>query len=311
MKEEDHMAHIHHHRHGHRPITAAERANNRRALTAALVIAVAIMLLELIGGFWTRSLALISDAGHMLSDAGSLALSLVAMLLAARPASPGMTYGYSRVEVLASLVNGVTLVGVAGWVVWEAAERFRDPPEVESGAMIAIAAIGLFANATSAWWLMRKGDVHGNLNVRSAYLHVLGDLLSSVGTIVAGFLMYTFSWYVADPLISVMVSALIAKSAWGILASAVRILMEGAPRSLSKTRVEEALRNLPGVVDVHDLHIWTISSSFDALSCHLVVREGADAQTVLRETARNVREAFRIDHVTVQIETAPCETQTC
>ncbi|CAM3390146.1 cation diffusion facilitator family transporter [Hydrogenibacillus schlegelii] len=302
---------MHSHPHGHSHRAETGRPNNRRALAAALGITVSIMLLEFIGGWWLRSLALISDAGHMLSDAGSLALSLLALLLAARPVSPGMTYGYSRVEVLAALLNGFTLMGVAGWVVWEAVERFRNPPEVAGGPMMAIAAIGLFANATSAWWLKRKGDVHGNLNVRSAYLHVIGDLLGSAGAIVAGFLMYAFSWYEADPLISVVTSALIARSAWGVLASAVRILMEGAPRTVSKRRVEEALRSLPNVVDVHDLHIWTIAPDFDALSCHLIVHEDADAQTVLREAARHVREAFCIDHVTFQVETAPCQTRVC
>lgn len=282
-----------------------------RALTVALLITGGIMLLEVVGGLLTRSLALLSDAGHMLSDAGSLVLSLLAMMVAARPPSPGMTYGFSRVEVLAALVNGGTLLGIAGIIAWEAVERFFQPPEVASGTMVVVATIGLAANLLSAWWLMRKGDVNGNVNLRSAYLHVLGDALGSVGAIVAGLLMYWFSWYAVDPLISLVVAALIVKSAWGILRHAARILMEGTPHGLSRDHVERALRGLRDVVDVHDLHIWTITPGFDSLSCHLVVREGADTQTVLREAVQNIRETFRIHHVTIQIETAPCDTRTC
>ena len=315
--------HHHHHFHdsfhpdhvhsqaSHGPIGAGGRAHNKRALTAALFITGGIMLLEFFGGLLTHSLALLSDAGHMLSDAASLALSLLAMTLAARPPSPGMTYGFSRAEVLAALVNGATLLGIAGIIAWEAVARFFQPPEVASGTMIIVATIGLVANLLSAWWLMRKGDVKGNVNLRSAYLHVLGDALGSVGALVAGLLMFWFSWYAVDPLISLVVAALILKSAWWILHHAVRILMEGSPLGVSRDRVESALRGLRDVVDVHDLHIWTITSGFDSLSCHLVVREGADAQTVLREAVQKIREMFRIHHVTIQIETAPCDTRTC
>lgn len=235
------MLHHHHHHQSCSPDHAnfldphrhetADRANNMRALTVALLITGGIMLLEVVDGLLTRSLALLSDAGHMLSDAGSLALSLLAMRMAARPPSPGMTYGFSRVEVLAALVNGVTLLGIAGIIAWVAVERFFQPPEVASGTMVVVALIGLAANLLSAWWLMRKGDVNGNVNLRSAYLHVLGDALGSVGAIVASLLMYGFSWYAVDPLVSLVVAALIVKGAWRIVRHAVRILMEGKASS--------------------------------------------------------------------------------
>jgi cobalt-zinc-cadmium efflux system protein len=262
------------------------------------------MILEFAGGLLTKSLALLSDSGHMLSDAGALALSLIAMRFAAKPPSSKNTYGYHRFEILAALLNGVTLFVIAGFIIAEAVERFRNPPEVASGSMMIIAAIGLLANLLSAWFLMRKGDVKDNLNVRSAYLHVLGDALGSVGAIVAGLLMLLFSWYVADPIISVLVALLILKSAWGVIASTVHILMEGAPPSIDQAKLRAALLHLPGVQDVHDIHVWTITSGMDAMSCHLLVREEAAEQTVLQAAVTMLAETFGIEHATVQIEKA-------
>lgn len=262
------------------------------------------MVLEFVGGLLTKSLALLSDSGHMLSDAGALALSLVAMWFAAKPPSVKNTYGYHRFEILAALLNGVTLFVIAGFIIAEAVERFGNPPEVASGSMMVIAAIGLLANLISAWFLMRKGDVKDNLNVRSAYLHVLGDALGSVGAIVAGLLMLLFSWYVADPIISVLVALLILKSAWGVIASTVHILMEGAPSSVDQKRLRTALLDLPGVLEVHDIHVWTITSGLDAMSCHLQVEESAAEQSVLQAAITLLAETFGIEHATIQIEKA-------
>ncbi|GGF98183.1 cation diffusion facilitator family transporter [Paenibacillus abyssi] len=301
--DHSHSNHDHHgHSHGHHGHAHSHMPNNKRGLTIALIITTGIMFLEFFGGLITNSLALISDAGHMLSDAGAIALSLVAMWFAAKPASPNKTYGFYRFEILAALFNGVTLFVIAGFIVKEAYGRFFDPPTVASGSMILIACIGLFANLLSAWFLMRQGDVKDNINVRSAYLHILGDALGSVGAIVAGLLMYMFSWYIADPIISVVVALLILKSAWGVMKTAVHILMEGTPITISPSLVKETLLRIQGVKDVHDLHIWTITSGMDSLSCHLQVDDKEDCQVILQQAIDQIRETFNIQHTTIQIE---------
>ena len=250
----------------------------------------------------TNSLALLSDSGHMLSDASSLALSLFALWFAARPPSPNNTYGFYRFEILAALFNGVTLFVIAGFIVWEAIERFINPPAVASGLMIGIAFIGLLANLLSAWILIRRGDVEGNLNVRSAYLHVIGDALGSVGAILAGLIMLLFGWYVADPIISILVSLLILRSAWGVIKQTIHILMEGTPSQLDQTQVKKVLEQIEGVVDVHDLHIWTITSGLHSLSCHLLIDDHKDEQEILQEAVNIIEEQFFIQHTTIQIE---------
>src|SRR5690606_26875496 len=189
----------------------------------------------------TNSLALLSDSAHMLSDAAALALSLVAFWFAARPPSPNKSCGFYRFEILAALFNGLTLFVMSGFILWEAYERFIDPPEVAGGAMMIIAAVGLLANLLSAWTLLRKSDVEDNLNVRSAYLHILGDALGSVGALLAGVLMLAFGWYIADPIISVLVALLILRSAWGVISHAIHILMEGTPMSIDFQEVERTL----------------------------------------------------------------------
>ncbi|HEY4566700.1 MAG TPA: cation diffusion facilitator family transporter, partial [Savagea sp.] len=184
---------------------------NRKALIFTLLLTSTIMIVEFIGGLWTKSLALLADSGHMLSDATSLLLSFIAITIAARPPSPNKTFGYYRFEMMAALFNGVTLFVIAGWIIYEAIGRFADPPTVASGSMILIATIGLLANLGSATILLRQGDVEGNLNMKSAYVHVLGDLLGSIGAILAGVVMYVFNWYLADPIISIVVALLILK----------------------------------------------------------------------------------------------------
>lgn len=289
----------HHHHHDH-----DQRTQNKKGLTIALAITAGIMLLEFFGGLLTNSLALLSDSGHMLSDTASLALSLVAMWFATRPASPSKSYGFYRFEILAALFNGLTLFVIAGFIVWEAVERLMSPPTVAGGSMMMIAAIGLIANLLSAWFLMKKGDVRDNVNLKSAYLHVLGDALGSVGAIVAGALMMAFSWYVADPVISVLVALLILRSAWGVLSQSIHILMEGTPVTIDQAEVKKTLGAIEGVRDVHDLHIWTITSGLDSLSCHLVVEDSRDSQTILQQAIRIIDEKFQIKHTTIQIETS-------
>ncbi|AGT31720.1 cation transporter [Geobacillus genomosp. 3] len=297
---------MHHHAHGHCGHHHGHhhdgRGGNQKGLAIAFGITVGIMVLEFIGGLVTNSLALLSDSGHMLSDAASLFLSLVAAWFAARPPSPKRTYGFYRLEILAALLNGVTLVVMAGWIVWEAIERFSHPPAVASGSMMLIAAIGLLANAASAWMLVRKGNVNDNVNVRSAYLHVLGDALGSVGAIAAGLVMWLFGWYAADPLVSVFVAVLILKGAFAVIKQTVHILMEGTPAAIDQTEVKAALAAIDGVIDVHDLHIWTITSGLDSLSCHLLIEDGRDAQAILQRAIDVVETHFHIRHATIQIE---------
>ncbi|MBP1963688.1 cation diffusion facilitator family transporter [Paenibacillus aceris] len=295
--DHSHAHHGHHHGHHHHA-----HGGNKQGLLIALCITAGIMILEFIGGLWTNSLALLSDSGHMLSDAGSLFLSLIALGFAAKPSSASKSFGFHRIEILTALFNALTLFLIAGFIIWEAFDRFLHPPVVASGSMMIIASIGLLANLLSAWSLMRKGDVHGNLNLRSAYLHILGDALGSVGAIVAGAVMLIFGWYAADPIISVIVALLILRGAWGVLKSTIHILMEGTPAEVSLGEVKQVLEGIDGVINVHDLHIWTITSGLDALSCHLLIADDRDSQTILQQAIHRIEDRFRINHSTIQIE---------
>ncbi|GAB6992355.1 cation diffusion facilitator family transporter [Paenibacillus pini] len=297
-------SHSHHdHAHDHHGHHHVDPNGNKKGLVIALFITVGIMVLEFFGGLATNSLALLSDSGHMLSDSSSLLLSVAAVWFATRPASPNKTYGFYRFEILAALLNGVTLFIVAGFIIWEAIGRFSQPPTVASGPMMLIASIGLLANVLSAWSLMRKGDVKNNINLRSAYLHILGDALGSVGAIVAGLIMMIFGWYIADPIISILVSLLILKGAWGVIQHATHILMEGTPVTVNSSEVKEALASIDGVIDVHDLHIWTITSGLDSLSCHLLIEDNQDNQAILQQAIQFISNQFQIQHTTIQIET--------
>ena len=309
MHHHDHHGHHNHHGHGHHH--AQDRQGNKSGLIVALIITAGIMILEFFGGLFTNSLALLSDAGHMLSDVSALGLSLFAFWFAARPASPNKTYGFYRFEILAALFNGLALFVIAGFIVWEAAKRFLNPPTVSSGMMMLIAMIGLLANLVSAWALMRKGDVKNNVNMRSAYLHVLGDALGSLGAILAGLVMLLFDWFIADPIISVIVALLILKSAWGVISHSIHILMEGTPITIDQQEVKTTLSKIEGVQDVHDLHIWTITSGMDSLSCHIVIKDARDSQSVLQTAIKIIEEQFKIKHTTIQVETQQIHHAAC
>jgi len=297
------MHHHHdHHGHNHQHNHDIKREGNKKGLIIALLITTGFMVLEFIGGLITNSLALLADSGHMLSDASSLLLSLVAMWFATKPASPNKTYGFYRFEILAALFNGVTLFVIAGFIIKEAYSRFNDPPTVASGMMMLIAIVGLLANILSAWSLLRKGDVKDNVNLRSAYLHVLGDALGSVGAIIAGLLMLLFGWYIADPIISVIVALLILKSAWGIIKQTIHILMEGVPSGYDMNEIKRTLQTINGVTNVHDLHVWTITSGMHSLSCHLLIKDQENCQTVLQEAIEKIEKQFKIQHATIQVE---------
>jgi cobalt-zinc-cadmium efflux system protein len=276
------------------------RASSRRALTTVLVLTVAFTVVEIVGGFVTDSLALLADAGHMLSDTFAIGLALVALTLASRPSTPRRSFGFQRAEILAAFVNGLTLVLISGWIIWEAVGRFRDPPDVLGGWMLAIAATGLVVNTVSALILARSE--HESLNVRAAFRHVLADLLGSAGVIVAAVVILLTGWTTVDPLVSVAIALLILGSAWGVLRDSTAILMEQAPSGVDADAVAQAITDVPGVTSVHDLHVWTITSGFDALSAHVLVGRGEDCHGLRREIERVLEARFEITHTTLQVD---------
>jgi cobalt-zinc-cadmium efflux system protein len=277
------------------------REGNKRSLTIALVITLGIMIAEAVGGWLTNSLALLSDSGHMLSDTGSLALSLMAVWFAAKPASPSKSYGYHRFEILAALLNGLALFAIALVIIWEAYSRFMEPQAVNSGPMMLIAFIGLVANLVSAWVLLKQSDVKGNINLRSAYLHMISDALGAVGAIIAGFFMYQFGWYIADPVISVVVSLLILKGAWSVVRQSIHILMEGTPGKVDIAAIHAALATIAGVINIHDVHVWTVASGYEVFSCHMLVRTGVNSSQVLSQVVPLLEQQFGIRHTTIQV----------
>ena len=271
------------------------------------------MIAEVLGGWLTNSLALLSDSGHMLGDAASLGLSLIAIRFATKAASPRKSYGYRRLEILAALANGVALFLIAIAITWEAWHRLFEPPTVASAPMMGIAVIGLLANLASAWVLLHQGDVKDNLNLRSAYLHVLGDALGSVGAIVAGALMYLYGWYIADPIVSVLVALLILRGAWGVVSQSLHILMEGAPAGADVEAIVFALASIEGVCNVHDVHVWTVTSGYDVFSGHVVVCKGTDISRVIEKGSALLEKDFGIRHSTIQVlgEEADCRKMSC
>lgn len=303
--------HAHGHDHGHG--IGGKREGNAVALRWAFGITTVILVAEAVGGWLTNSLALLSDAGHMLSDAASLGLSLLAIHFAKKPASLSKSYGYRRLEILAALANGVALFVIAVAISWEAAHRLFDPPPVASLPMMGIAGIGLAANLASAWVLLHQGDVKDNLNLRSAYLHVLGDALGSVGALLAGVLMYLYGWYVADPIVSVAVALLILRGAWGVVSQSLHILMEGTPTGSNIEAMIASLETIPGVCNVHDVHVWTVTSGYDVFSCHLVVSKGTNITKVVAAGAELLERQFGIRHTTIQVleDDADCRELNC
>jgi cobalt-zinc-cadmium efflux system protein len=267
-----------------------------------LAITGAFMFAEAVGGALSGSLALIADAGHMLTDAGSLALSLFAIRMARRPATSEKTYGYVRLEILAALVNGAALLVISGFIIAEAWHRLRDPVEIRGGVMLAVAAVGLGVNIAGA--LLLHGHAHDNLNVRGAYLHVLGDLLGSIGAIAAGVVILTTGWTPADPIISVLIAVLILLSAWRLVKEAADVLLEAAPPHIDVEEVVRDLRNVAGLDEVHDVHVWTLTSGFVALSAHGMIDDPTEHTRVLDEVQRRMKERG-IEHVTFQIELRP------
>ncbi|MBI2159794.1 MAG: cation transporter [Candidatus Rokubacteria bacterium] len=288
------MAHV------HRP-TAAARSRGR--LTATLVVTAAFLLVGVAGALWSGSLALLADAGHMLTDVGGLALALFAIWIAARPPTPEKTYGYYRAEILAALVNALVLLVVAGGVLWEAYRRILAPPDVLGGPMLAVAAVGLAANVGCAWLL--HDDAGASLNVRGAYLHVLGDALASLGVVLAAAIVLWTGWTLADPLAGVAIALVIVPRTWGLLRQAVNVLLEGTPPHLDLGEIEAAMRGVAGVRRVHDLHVWALTSGREAMSAHVVVEDVGESDRLLRELHEVLHARFGIDHTTIQLESEP------
>ncbi|MGB9699232.1 MAG: cation diffusion facilitator family transporter [Thermodesulfobacteriota bacterium] len=280
---------------------------SRRALWWAIGLTASIMVVEFGGGWWANSLALMSDAGHMLTDLMALLLSLFALQLTMRPPSATKTFGLYRMEILAALINGAALILISSYIFYEAYQRWQNPPVVESSLMLLIALLGLLANGLAGLILMRQ--THGNLNLRGAYLHILGDALSSVGVILAGVIIHFTDWYTIDPLISMAICLVILRGAFLLVKDAVNILLEAVPKDINLSNVQAALLAIPGVKSLHHLHVWTISSGRHALSAHILVGDMQTRSTdqILKEINQTLQERFQIAHSTIQFECEDCQ----
>jgi cobalt-zinc-cadmium efflux system protein len=283
-----------HHAHGLRGST--------RALAVVLALTACYTVAEAVGGVLTGSLALLADAGHMLSDTSALAIALFAAWLAQRPATPERSFGFRRAEILAALANGVGLVAISIWIFVEAFQRLADPPDVLGGWMLAVAAGGVAVNLFAATLLSRAD--RENLNVRAALRHVLADLAGSVGVAAAAIVILATGWVYADPLVGIAVALLVLTSSWTVLRDSVSVLLEATPRGVDARAVERAIVGSPGVVSVHDLHIWTITSGFPARSAHVLVSRGDDCHGRRRELEVMLERRFDITHTTLQVDHA-------
>jgi cobalt-zinc-cadmium efflux system protein len=280
---------------------------NQRRLLIALATTGLMTMVELVGGLLSNSLALQGDAGHMFTDTLALGLSVVALSLARRPASQTRTYGFHRAEVLAALANGTILVLICGYIFYEAYQRFVDPPEVRGSLMLAVAAVGLLANLVGILILRSAG--RDNLNVRGAFLHMWGDTISSVGVIVGGVIILATDWTMVDPIISIFIGLLILRGAVKLVLESSDILLEAVPKHLDVTQISNALREIEGVRDVHDVHLWTITSGIYALSCHLVIEDRmvSGSSQIVETVNQALSQKFGIGHSTLQLECEECE----
>jgi cobalt-zinc-cadmium efflux system protein len=278
-----------------------ERATQRRRLSYALILALSVLALEIVGGLIANSLALLADAGHVAGDVGAVLLALSAMWLAARPGSGQRTFGWARAEIMAAMLNGGALLVVGGIITWQAIERLGTDPDVAGTELLAFASVGLVANLLAAAAL--HGGQHTNLNVRGAYYHVIGDALGSVGALVAGIVILASGWTTIDTLASFVIAGLITFNAVRLLREATNVLLEAAPSGLVVEEVAQELCKVPGVIGLHDLHLWTVSSGFPALACHVEIDDPALAEEVLMRATEQLQRRFGIQHVTLQPET--------
>ena len=300
--------HDHKHGVGHGAHAHARADGSRRRLFLVLVLTALYMVAEAVGGWYTGSLALLADAGHMLTDVAALALALTAAWFSSRPATPNKTFGYYRLEILAAFVNGVALAVLSLYIFWEAYTRWSEPPVIARGGLLmVVAAGGLLTNLFCAWLL--HGDHEQDLNVRGAWLHIMGDALGSVGAIAAGALVYFYGWQKADPLFSAVIALLIIYSSWRLIREATNVLLEGTPSHINLASVEGEIRATGGVEDVHDLHVWTITSGREALSAHVIHAPEISQHNLLKELRAKLHDRFRIDHLTIQMETDEFEDE--
>ena len=276
-------------------------------MAGAVVLTLAFVLAEAIGGWWGNSLALLSDAGHNLADAATLGLSWYALWMAGKPSHERMTFGYHRVGVFAALINALSLVLIAAFIGWEAIVRIQHPEPASGGLMIGLASAAIVVNLVIGAWL-HQGAKH-DLNVRSAYLHMIGDAVSAFGVVVAGILIVKTQWLLADPVVSLIIAALILYSSYGVLSESATVLLEGTPAGTDMPAVIAAMKNVRGVLDVHDLHVWMVGPGVVACSCHIVVAEQSvrEGQQVLRAVVQDIHQRFHINHTTVQVEAEGCD----
>jgi len=286
------------HSHDHAPSAAGAASGRRLAITLALVLT--YMAAEIVGGVLTGSLALLADAGHMFSDAGALGLALFTIWFARRPSTARYTFGYYRTEILAALANGATLVAIALYIFVEAYTRLQQPPEVQAGAMMAVAGGGLLINLASLWIL--QGGREESLNVRGAWLHVFTDLLGSVQAVLAGAVIWAFGWSWADPVASVLIGLLVVSSSWSLLKESVSVLMQSAPARIDIDELRDAILGLDGVLGLCDLHVWTVTTGVESMSAHVIVRDGTMSGALLKAIRDRVHDGFGIRHVTIQLE---------
>lgn len=276
-------------------------------LKVALVLTFVYMIVEAVGGWLTNSLALIADAGHMLTDVAAMSLTLGAIWFASRPATAKKTFGYYRLEILAAFVNGIALVLLSIWVIYEAVRRWQSPPDIDGSHLTFIAAGGLIVNIIAAK-LLHSGHKR-DLNIRGAWLHVMGDMLGSVAAITAGILIAGFGWLWADPVCSVLISLIIIFGSWRLIMDSVNVLLEGTPAHINLSAVENTILETDGVGGVHDLHVWTISSGIEALSAHISHDDSVAHSDLLIKVRERLHERFGIDHLTIQMETMDLEAE--
>ncbi|HWK21477.1 MAG TPA: cation diffusion facilitator family transporter [Ureibacillus sp.] len=288
------MAHTHSHSHNH------HHHKNKKALLISFFIISSFVIVVFIGGLLTNSLTLLSDAGHMLSDALSLGIGLLAFKLGEKAVNSNMTFGYKRLEILAAFFNGLLLVGLALVIIYEALQRFANPEEVSSLGMLGVAITGAIVNIIVAF-ILTRGDTTENINLRAAFMHVMGDLLGSVGAIIASILILLFGWSIADPIASLLISIIILRNGMEITTVSFHILMEGIPMNMDVKKIREALLSIKGVVGIHDFHVWSITSDFPTVTCHLeIVRNEHDK--VIKDALKILHDDFHIEHATIQVE---------
>lgn len=273
---------------------------NVRRLKIVLCLTGVYLVAEVVGGILTHSLALLADAGHMLTDVGGLGLALAAIHFAQKPATPERTYGFYRLEILAALANAMLLIGISGFVLYEAYDRFKNPPTIASLPMLGVAVVGLVVNVASV--VLIRGDSKSSLNMKGAYFEVLSDAVTSIGVIVAALVIWKTGWLYADPILSAGIGLFIIPRTWKLVKEAVGILLEGTPSDVNLASIREALAALPGVLETHDLHVWSLTSGMNSMSGHIVLRADARHDDVLRDVRGVVEGTFKIAHTTIQVE---------